>query len=279
MKITVLIENSAQSGLCAEHGLSLYIEHRGVRWLLDAGETDAFARNARVLGVDLSAVDFAVLSHSHSDHAGGLPAFFEKNGGAPLWLRAEAAGFCCGADGAYIGPPRELFGVWSGRLLPVQTAGPLEISDGVWLLPHSRPGLAARGSRCGLYRQCGGALLPDDFSHEQSLLFLTRAGLVVCCSCCHSGADVVIEEVMAAFPGVPVRALIGGFHLMDLEHPSALGVPREEVSALGKRLQELGIRTVVTGHCTGCAAYSILREQLGDILRPLRAGAVLELSE
>ena len=39
MKFVVLMENTAPEGSClaSEHGLSLYLEHRGHRLLLDAG--------------------------------------------------------------------------------------------------------------------------------------------------------------------------------------------------------------------------------------------------
>ena len=39
MKVAVLMENTAQEGcgLVPEHGLSLYIEYRGKRLLLDGG--------------------------------------------------------------------------------------------------------------------------------------------------------------------------------------------------------------------------------------------------
>ena len=50
MRITVLIENSAPEGLVAEHGLSFYLEYRGGRYLLDAGESGAFLLNAQRLG-------------------------------------------------------------------------------------------------------------------------------------------------------------------------------------------------------------------------------------
>ena len=59
MRITVLIENSAPEGLVAEHGLSFYLEYRGGRYLLDAGESGAFLLNAQRLGVDLSRVEAA----------------------------------------------------------------------------------------------------------------------------------------------------------------------------------------------------------------------------
>ena len=64
MKVTVLMENTALEGcgLTPEHGLSLYIEYRGKKLLLDAGATEKFADNAQALGVDLAAVELAVLS-------------------------------------------------------------------------------------------------------------------------------------------------------------------------------------------------------------------------
>ena len=74
MKVTVLVENTApqDSGLTPEHGLSLYIQYREHNILLDAGCSQAFAQNAKALGVDLKQVDLAVLSHGHFDHADGL---------------------------------------------------------------------------------------------------------------------------------------------------------------------------------------------------------------
>ena len=37
MKVIVLIENTSKCSLCAEHGLSVYIEYNGMKYLLDAG--------------------------------------------------------------------------------------------------------------------------------------------------------------------------------------------------------------------------------------------------
>ena len=84
LTITVLVENSDGEGLCGEHGLSLYIEYEGRRYLLDAGATGLFAENAAKLGLSLAEVEAAFLSHAHYDHAGGLPRFFAENAHAKV---------------------------------------------------------------------------------------------------------------------------------------------------------------------------------------------------
>lgn len=78
-KITVLVENSVPQGsdLEAEHGLSLFVETPESKFIFDCGHTDLAWRNAVRMGVDLSMVQFVVLSHSHYDHAGGFPSLLE----------------------------------------------------------------------------------------------------------------------------------------------------------------------------------------------------------
>ena len=64
MRVVVLLENTASSSamrIC--HGLSLYIETGGISFLMDMGPNAMFAQNAQALGVDLSQVRFAVVSH------------------------------------------------------------------------------------------------------------------------------------------------------------------------------------------------------------------------
>lgn len=72
MKLVVLSDAKAMLGCEAEHGLSFLIEVDNQRTLFDAGASDVFLKNARVLGMDLNGLDRVVLSHGHWDHGNGL---------------------------------------------------------------------------------------------------------------------------------------------------------------------------------------------------------------
>lgn len=250
MKAVILSENSALCGLEHEHGLSVYIEHRTRRILLDAGHSDKFARNGDVLGVDLSHVDTAVLSHGHWDHANGFDVFFTLNNHAQVHARpaiAQPEYF----DGKYIGIKPVLMEKYACRF--TLSDGPADLGDGIYLIP-------------------------DSVVHEQSLVLDTDAGLVVFNSCSHAGAGHIAKDILARFPDKKIAAYLGGFHLMGATGPDSLGVAPCVVKDLASwMLDELGVGTIYTGHCTGAPAFALLREVGGDRVCPLDAGMIIEI--
>lgn len=270
MYARVLIDNLAPEGFTAEWGLAVWIEYEGHKLLLDTGTTGAFAENARGMGICLDEAELCFISHGHYDHTDGLQAFFRENSHAKVLLRDSAQKKYYGKKEGrcrYIGMNREILRRHADRLEFVRgNARPLK---GVWLIPHSSAGLEKIAARSDLYVRRGLRLRPDNFSHEQSLVFETPDGLVVFNSCSHAGPDNIIAEVRAAFPGRPVRALIGGLHLYKLTD--------EEVRAFALRLRETGVDRVYTGHCTGERAYAILREELGEGVRQLCTGLEIEV--
>ena len=224
MKVTVLVDNTPGAVLPGEWGLSFYIEYRGKTILLDAGLSGLFAENADRLGLDLGKVDAAVLSHAHDDHANGMDTFFERNSRAALYV-AEGCGENCYDRPKllfkYAGIPRGILKRHAGRI--IRASGDMEITEGVRLLGHSTPGLEKQGRMEKMYlRQGLLKFIPDDFRHEQSLIFELDNGIAVFNSCSHAGADVIINEAMRAYPGRRILAMAGGFHLFnksaDLEH-------------------------------------------------------------
>lgn len=256
MTITSLLENTAaRAGIAAEHGLSLYVETATRRILFDMGQTDLFARNAEALGIDLSRVDLAILSHGHYDHGGGLAAFLEINQTAPVYL-TEAA-FLPHYNGTqkYIGLDTSLQD--HPRLRVV--SGDLSLGIGLTLLtPNGRERRHSLGS-FGLTERVGDTFLPDDFRHEQYLLIEEGGRRVLFSGCSHAGIRDIVEWFS---PDV----LIGGFHVSKM----ALG---EELTALGEALATHGT-DYYTCHCTGEAQFAFLRARMPR-LRYLAGGQTI----
>ena len=253
LRLTVLIENSAPEHLIAEHGLSLHLQYEGHAYLLDAGTSGIFVRNADALGIDLGQVEAAALSHGHDDHAGGFSAFFARNRRASVLARPAAveAYRLDTADPLRrpAGVDPDLFSRWAGRF---------DLDDGPRPLG---PGLH---------------LIPDQVATQQSLVAETSRGLVVMNSCCHAGAAEIVRDVRARFPGQKVHALLGGFHLVGKHGMGSLGVAPERVTLLARRLiDELGVDRVYTGHCTGHPAFQLLSGAEPGFFQPLRTGDIL----
>ena len=199
LTITVLVENSDGKDLCGEHGLSLFIEYNGGKYLLDMGATELFAKNAARLGLSLADVDAAFLSHAHYDHAGGLSRFFAENPSAKVHLQEAAAENCYSERAGareYIGMPRGILREHADRFCfvpgaPADTGNAARddspagtsVAPGVWILPHTTPNLEEQGRKAHMYQLEHGSYQPDDFSHEQSVIFETEHGLILCNSC------------------------------------------------------------------------------------------------
>lgn len=271
MKIYVLVDNTDGADLKGEWGLSFYIEYGDKVVLLDAGLSPLFADNAEKMGLDLQAVDLAVLSHAHDDHANGMDRFFEVNDHAPFYVARGCDENCYDRKGIifkYAGIPRGILKRHSDRI--IRAKEDMYIADGIRLLGHTTPGLDKQGRMEKMYlRQGFLSYIPDDFRHEQSLVFELDEGVVIFNSCSHAGADNIISEVMAAYPGRKILAIIGGFHLFNKDD--------NYVRAFAHRLEDTGVGDVYTGHCTGQKAWNIMQEELGDKLHALRTGLVFEI--
>jgi 7,8-dihydropterin-6-yl-methyl-4-(beta-D-ribofuranosyl)aminobenzene 5'-phosphate synthase len=285
MNVTVLTENSAGEapGVVPEFGLSLLIEGFFGRVLLDTGSSGLFARNADALGVDLAGVDWLVLSHGHSDHGGGLATFLERNERAPIVL-------CRGAELPHYGTlapglpgllhrtrlvtrdisldPRAL--ALAGDRLRWLEADTW-LAPGVRVLPHVPVVHApAAGNRFLLTRE-GGRFVPDTFDHELLLAIVERDEAVLFSGCSHRGLLNQLEAVRRDLAGVPVRAVVGGFHL-SLPRSERMAISGDQARVLARELRDGVTGTIHTGHCTGAEAFGVLAAELGPKLQALATG-------
>ena len=260
MKITTLIENTTRSPeLTAEHGLSLFVETEKARFLFDAGQSGAFAGNAAKLGVDLNTADFAVLSHGHYDHGGGMAAFLERNRHARIYVNQNAFRNYFNGTQKYIGLDHRLRE--SGRL--VLTGDTHTIAPHLTLhtcndLPRPVP-----TDPFGLTEQVGQCFRPDEFCHEHYLLIEEKGKRILLSGCSHKG----ILNILHWFrPDV----LVGGFHFKQLSPDSA------QLRAWGEAMSKFDT-VFYTGHCTGQPQFEVLQTILGDRLHAISTGLVVEI--
>jgi 7,8-dihydropterin-6-yl-methyl-4-(beta-D-ribofuranosyl)aminobenzene 5'-phosphate synthase len=282
MRIRALVENSVLPGrddLTPEFGLSLAVEREHDRILFDTGASGVFAANAVVLGFDLETVDVAVLSHHHFDHGGGLAAFLERNATAAVHLGpgppCERQFRALGIVRRSIGLDPEVVAAAGDRLQAVE--GEVEIAQDVFLLrgiggSFPRP----RGNR-RLFVAGPGGWEPDPFDHELVMVVRDSDGLVVFTGCSHNGVLNMVSAARERFPGEPVRAVLGGFHLIGIPILPTMAASRAEVEAIGRQLLDWSVGRVFTGHCTGARGYRVLQGVMGDTLQPLATGTVIEV--
>lgn len=279
MKIKVLIENSGVKGLQSEHGLCIYIEYNGKKYLVDCGASNLFAANAEMMGIDLEKIDMAFLSHAHYDHSGGYARFFEINKNAKVHLQKASKNRqyfkIAGPIKKYIGIPEGMLDKYDNRFEYID--GFAKIDDGIYIVPHCSDSILERAKHTHMCVMVNDKIQYDDFKHEQTVVFEEEDGLVCFNSCSHAGVDTVIEEIKNAFPGKKIKAYVGGFHMMGVMGPSSCSYKREEVQNIALQLMKKTDASFYSGHCTGTTAYEWLKEILGEKLIALQTGKTFEI--
>ena len=267
MKVTSIIENTSRKGLPVEHGLSLYIEmESGVRVLFDMGQTSLFASNAKVLSLDIAAVDVAVVSHGHYDHGGGLRTFLEENNKAPVFVHQDAflPHYSLRETGLrYIGLDVTLRD--NKRL--VLCGNETRISNRMMLFAD------VHGKCCN---PIGNRWLygpeedqNDAFCHEQSLIIEEADKVVLFAGCAHCGIVNILHKAEEVTGKTPTH-VFAGMHLVK----SGLKEADENafISTLAHELQQYENTMFYTMHCTGEEQYQKLKTLMGRQIEYLSCG-------
>lgn len=272
MLIKTLAENTAISEeLGKEHGLSLFIKTKRQKILFDTGASRLFADNAQKMGVDLSLVGMAVISHGHYDHGGGLKEFLALNSTARIYVNEKVFGEYYvhrpSGEMEYIGLNPELLPndrfVFAGEQLVLDEE--LELFSGVKGSKYN-----PSGNR-DLYKKTGDSFEQDDFAHEQNLLIKEGAKAILIAGCAHKGIVNILDHFYNQKGYYPSHVL-GGFHLYN---PSA---KKHEDPKIVAKIGEYLLNTQAkfyTGHCTGLESYQSLKVIMGDQIDYLATGSEL----
>jgi 7,8-dihydropterin-6-yl-methyl-4-(beta-D-ribofuranosyl)aminobenzene 5'-phosphate synthase len=256
------------AGLQKDWGYSALVEAGGKRILFDTGDNpDILAANAKALGVDLSKLDFAVLSHRHGDHMGGMEYLLRVNPAVKIYA------------------PKENFGVY-GFSLPGKFYRKNET-----LPPHMRyydgnpPETMVFGSAWpranielidqakeiapGLHLIALVSEKPSTLElKELSLVIRTPDGIVLIVGCAHPGLDRIVAAAQAIDPHIHLIA--GGFHMVvapDTAITEAVVLLHDSVK----------VDYIAPGHCTGEPTFAALLQSFGDRYLYAGLGTVIAL--
>jgi 7,8-dihydropterin-6-yl-methyl-4-(beta-D-ribofuranosyl)aminobenzene 5'-phosphate synthase len=256
-QITILYDAFGKpSAMQKDWGYAALIEYGGKRILFDSGNNpDILAQNAKAKNIDLSKLDFVVMSHRHGDHMGGLAYLLKVNPTVKIYAPKDGLGGVYGTDWPssfyrkdpslppeqryYSGAPPEVirFGsAWPGANIQlVDKTG--EIAPNIYLisLVSDKPGTLEM--------------------RELSLAIKTPEGMVIVVGCSHPGIDKIVEEASTINPRIHMVA--GGFHLVVASD--------SDIEKIIATLHDtFRVEFVAPGHCTGEPAFTALQKAFRD---------------
>ena len=254
--ITILHDSFGKpSSLRQDWGFAALIEFGALRILFDTGNNArVFAHNVDALGIDLRALDFAVISHRHGDHTSGLNHLLQAHPTLTIYTPEETYGvFGSCLPGLfyprchtlpnymryYNGEPPET--IRHGSPWPdakfVWTKELTEIAPGVHLIPVVSDMPGTRELR------------------ELSLALSTSQGLIIVVGCSHPGIENILR--VASVIDRRLAGLFGGLHLLLTAEP--------EIRRVSYALRDdWHLQRIAPGHCTGEPAFAALNEVFGD---------------
>ena len=272
MRIINLVENElGNSGCEAAHGLSFYVETENHKLLFDSSPSEVVIRNAKMLGVDLPAVDTVFLSHGHYDHSGGILPFVELNPRAKIYMQQNAGGEYYAFDGEekgfrYIGIDKKILSLPQVQLLK----GDTKIDDELQVFTVDQRAYPLPSTNKRLRELCNGQYIQDEFHHEQNLLLTAGGKKILFCGCAHNGILNVMETLERKFgPASLPDLVIGGFHLMKRTEFSEADTA--EVTEIANRLKSYKAH-FATCHCTGLPVFNQMKEIMGEQLSYVYSG-------
>lgn len=266
LKIIQLVENTVNGpGLLGEHGNSFFIEADVYKLLFDTGQGLTLRHNSERLDIPVKSIQSIVVSHGHYDHMGGLTEALDMTGPIDLYLHPEALGKKFNRNGRDIGAPMtDVTNIHSQTREIIYTSKPTEITTGIHVtgeIPRNHVIEDTGGPFYIDQERIHSDLLIDD----QALFIETLQGVVVLLGCGHSGVINTLEYVQALTGGKPIRAVIGGMHLLN--------AAVERLAFTGDALDHLSIPYLAPNHCTGVNAICYFQNRFAGCVHASHVGS------
>lgn len=220
MKITVAVENTVDSQigrpLTGQHGLAMILDIPDCgRILFDTGRSDVLMTNLLLLEIAPDSIDYAVLSHGHIDHSGGMLHFLQSRS-MPLTVFAGpgifSARYAEHVDGRtrFAGVPHTKEYLTTAGAEFIFTYGPAQIKENIWL---SGPVPKVTDFETEGLNFVDANKQTDRFPDEIAMYIVQPKGLVVLTGCSHRGLVNTIKYGQKVTGIEKLHAVIGGASL------------------------------------------------------------------
>lgn len=268
-KLTVLFDAFGRDhALVKDWGYSAFIEIAGKRILFDTGNDPAvLEHNARAKGIDLSRLDFVIISHRHGDHIGGLSYVLSINPNVKIYAPKEPFGvFGSSLPASFyrkdtsLAPEKRYF---DGSPPDVMKFGKAWPNANIELIDSSAE-IAPGISLISLVSDKPGTLE----LRELSLAIDTPQGLVLVVGCSHPGIDRIVDA--ASSINNRIHLILGGMHL-------ALAPDAEIAKLVSVLRDQYHVDWIAPGHCTGEPAFAALEKSFGAHYLYAGLGSVIDL--
>lgn len=235
--LKVLVEDKiSNAALECEHGLSFYVETPAQKFIFDCGQSGLAWKNAAKLGVDLTQINFVVISHSHYDHAGGFPSLLKIvkpkkiYTGKNFWQEK----FSKTDDGfKYRGAGFTFQDLARWKIQQKICDDILELDENSWLAGN----FDTRFKVSILEKFVRGEnKIADNFDDEICLVLREGDGAALVVGCSHVGILNIVSTVQRRLD-LPIKTVIGGIHSDDMK--------------IFARLEDFGVENFYLCHCTG----------------------------
>jgi 7,8-dihydropterin-6-yl-methyl-4-(beta-D-ribofuranosyl)aminobenzene 5'-phosphate synthase len=261
MKVHVLVDNNSliDRYFLAEPGFSVLIEEGDCRILFDTGYSDIFLRNSHKMGLDLSHLNFLVLSHGHMDHTWGLDPLVR------YYSEINIAGISCSKpilvshSQTFVSVVAENFAELGSLMSKEKLAKhfQMELTDEPrWLtdrlvflgqIPRENTfeSILKLGKKDGLDEE-------DSVIEDSALAYKSDNGLVIITGCSHAGICNIIEYARTVCNEHRINDVLGGLHLLK---PSL-----QQMQGTLSYIKELNMKQMHACHCTDLESKIVLSQ-------------------
>lgn len=268
-RATPLKEGEIRASILAEHGFSALVKTtrekgRTHTLLFDFGFSEAgAARNAETLGVNMQEVEWAALSHGHSDHTGALQALGAAIGKRNLPLAVHPSAFKSprylkfGEDSKVYFPKLTREMVEAAGFAAVEADKPfLMLYDTVLFLSGIPRRTDFEKGWPIVHCKQEGKEVRDAIEDDASIVMhLKNKGLVILSGCAHAGIVNTVHYAVEVTGIDRIHAVMGGFHLSGpLFEPL--------IDRTTDALKKINPAYIIPTHCTGRKAIMAMEKAM-----------------